>query len=305
MGLTVFDYDDDGYLDLFQGNDHQLNFLFHGNRDGTFEEVGVTAGVAANDEGHPTGSMHGSIGDVDGDGHIDLMVVDLEYGALYRNLGNGHFEDITSVSGVKRAFKGKGAWGAALFDYDNDGDLDIFSANGMADLLVDQAPLLLENDGHGQFNDVGTQRSAYFREQRSARGAAVWDYDNDGDLDIIVSHIDLRGTAALLRNDGGNRNHWIGLTLVGKTPAAALGAKVTVTSGDLTQVGVNQWGSSYLSYKDPRLHFGLGHREHVDQLAVRWSDGRQEVFRDLATDRYVTIVQGQGVPSSESHAKTQ
>ena len=110
MGLTVFDYDDDGRLDLFQGNDHQLNFLFHDKGDGTFEEVGVSAGVAANDEGQPTGSMHGSIGDVDGDGHIDLLVVDLEYGALYRNLGNGLFEDITSVSGVKRAFRGKGAW---------------------------------------------------------------------------------------------------------------------------------------------------------------------------------------------------
>ncbi len=134
------------------------------------------------------------------------------------------------------------------------------------------------------------------------RGAAVWDYDNDGDLDIIVSHIDLRGTAALLRNDGGNRNHWLGLTLVGKTPAAAVGAKVTVTSGDLTQVGINQWGSSYLSYKDPRLHFGLAHREHVDQLAVRWSDGCQELFRDLATDRYVTIVQGQGAPNSHEDA---
>jgi hypothetical protein len=298
MGLTVFDYDDDGRLDLFQGNDHQLNFLFHDKGDGAFEEVGVSAGVAANDEGQPTGSMHGSIGDVDGDGHIDLLVVDLEYGALYRNLGNGLFEDITSVSGVKRAFRGKGAWGAALFDYDNDGDLDIFSANGMADLLVDQDPLLLENDGQGRFQDVGPRRSAYFREKRSARGATVWDYDHDGDLDIIVSHIDLRGTAALLRNDGGNRNHWIGVTLVGKTPASALGAQVTVTSGDLRQVSVNQWGNSYLSYKDPRLHFGLGPRAHVDRVEVRWTDGRQEIFSDLAADRYVTIQQGQGVPRS-------
>ncbi|MHB0957925.1 MAG: CRTAC1 family protein [Pirellulaceae bacterium] len=298
MGLTVFDYDDDGLLDVFQGNDHQLNFLFHRRRDGTFAEVGVTAGVAANDEGHPTGSMHGSVGDVDGDGHLDLMVVDLEYGSLYRNLASGLFEDITARSGLKQVFMGKGAWGAALFDYDNDGDLDIFSANGMADLLVDQDQLLLENDGQGRFSNVGPQRSAYFGESRSARGATVWDYDNDGDLDIIVSHIDLRGTAALLRNDGGNRNHWLGVTLVGQNPAAASGAKLTVSSGDLVQVAVNQCGSGYLSYKDPRLHFGLRHRQQVDRLEVRWSDGYEEVFEDVAADRYVTIVEGQGVRRS-------
>ena len=198
MGLTVFDYDGDGYLDLFQGNDHQENFLFHRERDGTFVEVARMAGVTVNDVGHPTGSMHGSIGDVDGDGHIDLMVVDLEYGALYRNLGNGLFADITAASGLKQAFMGKGAWGAALFDYDNDGDLDVYSANGVADWLEEQDQLLMENAGQGQFHDVGPQRSEYFREKRSAHGAAVWDYDNDGDLDIIVSHVDLRGTATLV-----------------------------------------------------------------------------------------------------------
>ncbi len=107
MGLTVFDYDGDGYLDLFQGNDHQENFLFHRERDGTFVEVGRLAGVAVNDEGHPTGSMHGSIGDVDGDGQIDLMVVDLEYGALYRNLGNGLFADITAAAGLKTGLCGQ------------------------------------------------------------------------------------------------------------------------------------------------------------------------------------------------------
>ena len=302
MGLTVFDYDGDGYLDLFQGNDHQENFLFHRERDGTFVEVGRLAGVAVNDEGHPTGSMHGSIGDVDGDGQIDLMVVDLEYGALYRNLGNGLFADITAAAGLKNIFAGKGVWGAALFDYDNDGDLDIYSANGMADLLVEQDQLLLENAGQGQFHDVGPQRSAYFREKRSARGAAVWDYDNDGDLDIIVSHIDLRGTAALLRNDGGNRHHWIGLTLIGTHPAAAVAAQVTIKAGDLTQVGVNQWGNSYLSFQDPRMHFGLGPHALVDQLQVRWSDGRVEVYRDLPADHYVTIVQGTGIQRPESES---
>jgi hypothetical protein len=146
MGLTVFDYDDDGDLDLFQGNDHQLNFLFR-NDNGTFKEVGIASGIAANSQGIPTGSMHGSIGDIDGDGLIDLLVVDLRYGALYRNIGNGLFQDITERSGINVPFSGKGQWGAALFDYDNDGDLDIISANGTAEELILQNPLLLDNNG--------------------------------------------------------------------------------------------------------------------------------------------------------------
>jgi len=295
MGLTVFDYDRDGLLDVFQANDHQENFLFRCQPDRTFAEVARAAGVAVNDSGHPGGSMHGSIGDVDGDGLIDMLVVDLEYGAMYRNLGNGLFDDITAASGLKQIFQGKGAWGSALFDYDNDGDLDVFSANGVADWLEEQDQLLIENSGAGQFHNVGPQRGEYFRTKRSARGAAVWDYDNDGDLDIIISHVDLRATATLLRNDGGNRQHWLGVSLVGTRPAAAVAAHVTVQAGNLTQVSVNQPGSGYLSYHDPRLHFGLGPHTRIDQLVVHWSDGSVDTCRDLPADRYVTIVQGQGV----------
>ncbi|MCK4747841.1 MAG: VCBS repeat-containing protein, partial [Bacteroidales bacterium] len=185
MGLTVYDYDNDGDLDMFQGNDHQANFMFR-NDGGSFKEVGVEIGVAVNSHGQTTGSMHGAIGDVDGDGLIDLLVPDLRYGALYRNLGNGIFGDITEKSGIEAAFSGKGQWASALFDYDNDGDLDIFSANGIAEELIEQHPILLENDGIGNFTDVGRELSPYFAEKRSGRSAAIWDYDNDGDLDIIL-----------------------------------------------------------------------------------------------------------------------
>ncbi|MCD4734662.1 MAG: CRTAC1 family protein [Bacteroidales bacterium] len=298
MGLTVYDYDDDGDLDLFQGNDHQLNFLFR-NDDGIFNEVAVESGVAANSRGLPTGSMHGSIGDIDGDGLIDLLVVDLRYGALYRNIGNGLFEDITEESGVAGAFAGKGEWAAALFDYDNDGDLDIFSANGTAEELILQHPLLLENDGKGNFKNVGHERCAYFSDKRSGRTAAIWDYDNDGDLDIIVSHVDLQATAALLRNDGGNRNHWLGLKLLGKDgPASAIGAKVIIHSGDKKQVLINQWATSYLSYNDPRLHIGLGQQKHVDRVEIIWSDGNREIYHDPDIDCYITILQGTGILSN-------
>jgi hypothetical protein len=295
MGLTVFDYDDDGDMDLFQGNDHQLNFLFRNQGNGEFRDIAAASGVAANDQGIPTGSMHGTIGDVDGDGLIDLLVTDLRYGALYRNLGGGVYEDITERSGLARAFNGRGEWGAALFDFDNDGDLDIFSANGTAEELVLQYPLLMENDGTGRFRDIGSERGDYFKVKRSGRAMAVWDYDDDGDRDVIVSHIDLEGTAVLLRNDGGNRNHWLGLSLIGAHgPASAIGSKVTLRTPGRTQVGVNQWATSYLSYNDPRMHFGLGGEALVERLEVLWPSGASEVFEDLAADRYLTIVEGEG-----------
>ncbi len=295
MGLTVYDYDDDGDLDLFQGNDHQMNFLFRNDGNGSFQEVAQSSGVAVNDRGITTGSMHGSIGDIDGDGLIDLLVTDLRYGALYRNIGMGIFEDITERSGVASAFAGKGAWAGALFDFDNDGDLDIFSANGTAEELILQFPLLLENNGKGRFKNVGPERGAYFREKRSGRGAAVADFDNDGDLDIIVSHVDLQATAALLRNDGGNRNHWLGLILIGNNgPASAIGAKVIIQAGEKKQVVINQWATSYLSYNDPRIHIGLGSHKHVDKLEIHWPNGQTEIFRDFEANRYIKVLQEKG-----------
>ena len=296
MGLTLSDFDDDGDLDLFQGNDHQLNFLFRNEGNLTFSEVGQQSGVAVNDQGIETGSMHGTIGDIDGDGLIDLLVVDLRYGALYRNTGGGIYKDITESSGVKAGFMGKGAWGSALFDFDNDGDLDLFSANGLAEELVEQLPILMENNGKGHFNDVGALISPYFKDLRSGRGSAVWDFDNDGDLDIIVSHVDLRATPVLLRNDGGNKNHWLGVTLEGTNgPASAIGAKVIIKSGDLKQVKINQWATSYLSYNDPRLHIGLAKNKVVDQLEIYWPNGERDVFERVEADRYIKIKQGKGM----------
>jgi len=295
MGLTVYDYDNDGDLDIFQGNDHQLNFLFR-NDDQKYTDVAIASGVAANSHGVTTGSMHGSIGDIDGDGLIDLLVTDLRYGALYRNTGNGLFEDVTEESGVAGAMAGKGAWAAELFDYDNDGDLDIFSANGTAEELILQPPLLLENDGKGHFQNAGPTLSDYFTTKRSGRAAAIWDYDNDGDLDIIVSHIDLQATPALLRNDGGNTNHWLGLKLVGKDgPASTIGARITVKSGNMEQVHINQWVTSYLTNHDPRVHIGLGQNIKVDQVEIIWSNGKKEIYYNPDIDHYLTIIEGTGI----------
>jgi len=295
MGLTVFDYDDDGDLDIFQANDHQMNYLFR-NANGTYKEFGVASGIAANSQGKMTGSMHGTIGDIDGDGLIDILVTDLKYGSLYRNLGNGLFEDITESSGIAMSMAGKGSWGASLFDYDNDGDLDIIAANGTAEELILQYPLLLENDGKGHFKNIGEEHGSYFSTKRSGRGLAVWDFDNDGDLDIIISHVDLQANATLLRNDGGNTNHWLGLTLKGELgSASAIGAKVTVKAGGKQQVLVNQWTTGYLSNSDPRLHIGLGKQRRVSKLEIKWPDGKQEVYKDLESDQYLTIEKGKGI----------
>ena len=296
MGLTVFDYDRDGDMDIFQGNDHQMNFMFQNNGAGFYTDVAIVSGVAVNDKGSVTGSMHGTIGDVDGDGLIDLLVTDLKYGALYRNLGNGLYEDITRKSGVASAFSGKGQWGAALVDYDNDGDLDIFSANGTAEELIVQYPLLMENDGKGNFKDIGKEMSTYFMEKRSGRAAAVLDYDNDGDMDIIVSHLDEKSTPVLLKNNLGNANNWLGVYLVGKNgKTSAIGATLTLEIGTKKLVRINQWSTSYLSNNDPRVNFGLGEIDKIDRLEIIWPDGQVEHLSDLEVNRYITITQGKGI----------
>ncbi|HEX2395234.1 MAG TPA: CRTAC1 family protein [Bacteroidales bacterium] len=295
MGLTVFDYDNDFDLDIFQANDHHLNYMFR-NDNGSYREVAVAIGVAANTKGVGSGSMHGTIGDADGDGLIDILVTDLEYGALYRYQGNGLFEDIVETSGVAAQLTGKGAWASAFIDFDNDGDQDIISANGTAEELILQLPVLLENDGKGHFRNTGAEYSKYFAGKRSGRGLATIDFDNDGDRDVIISHVDLQAKSALLRNDGGNRNHWIGISLQGKNgQISAIGAKITLIAGGKKQVLINQWSTGYLSNNDPRLLIGIGKTDKIEKIEVVWNTGKKDVFSNIPANRYIIINEGKGI----------
>jgi hypothetical protein len=292
MGLTVFDADEDGSLDIFQANDHHANYLLRNRGDGTFEEVGAEAGVAVNHDGEETGTMHGSLGDVDADGHIDILVTDLRYGSLYRNLGDGRFTDIILASGAVVGLRGAEAWGAGLHDFDNDGDVDLFSANGAAETLVEKSPTLMSNDGTGRFVHVGGEAGPYFAGKRSGRGAAFGDYDNDGDIDIAVNHVDLKARATLLRNDTANGYHWFGVRLQPTRGAPEpIGAVVRLTGGGRTQVRVYQPTQSYLSQNDPRLHFGLGRDTRVESLEIQWPGRAVQKLTDLPADQYHTVIE--------------
>jgi len=295
MGLTILDFDYDGDMDIFQANDHQLNFLFR-NDSGKYSEVGIETGVAANTDGKGTGSMHGTLADVDGDGLIDILVTDLEHGALYRNLGNGLFEDISVRSGIAGFLNGKGGWGSAFLDYENDGDPDIVVATGNGEELILQYPLLLENDGTGNYRDAGKKLSDYFKVKRSGRGLAIWDFNNDGLADIVINHVDLKAKPAILQNTGRSDNNWIGIALISeKGITEAAGANVFITAGGRRRAFVYQWATSYLSNNDPRILAGLGKAGIVEKIEIYWPDGKKEAYSDVKVNRYITIKEGYGI----------
>ena len=299
LGVVGSDFDGDGWIDIFVANDSTPNFLYHNNGNGTFSDIGFESGTALDKNGNEQGCMGVTLGDYDHDGLLDLFITnfDDEYNVLYRNAGRGSFVDVSYESGVAMISLPYVGWGTKFFDYDNDGWLDLFVANGHAYPQRDryrQRKLLHRNNRDGTFSEVAAQVGSALMEERASRGTAFGDIDNDGDVDIVVN--DLDSAPQLLRNDGGNKNNWILVKTIGtKSNRNGIGAKVKVVSGDLTQLDEVRSGGSYISQNDLRLHFGLEKRTTVDLIQVRWPSGAVDTLTNVSVNKIVTVKEGKGV----------
>jgi hypothetical protein len=305
LGVVTFDYDNDGWQDIFIANDHMPNFLFHNNHDSTFREVAYQAGVAVSGEGQFEAGMGTDTADTTGSGHFDLIVthLDMQLARLYHNLGDGTFDDDTFRSKLSYSTFHTSGFGTRFMDYDNDGRVDIFMANGHvldniqryhAGTQYAEPKLMFRNRGGGVFENVSDQLGPDFQLPRVSRGGATGDFDNDGDLDILVNN---NGQAPqLLRNDDGNANHWLEILLIGtKSNRDGVGARVKITAGDLVLYEQRKGGMSYQSAQDPRLHFGLGQRTKVDAIEILWPSGTVTKLSGLNADQIVAVKEGAGI----------
>jgi enediyne biosynthesis protein E4 len=305
LGVVAFDYDGDGRTDIYQANDDDPNFLFRNNGDGTFTETALEADCALDPDGNQLGGMGVDAADVDGDGRPDIFVTNFtqQTNALYLNRGDGSFAEETYPLGLGPVSLAYSGFGTRFLDYDNDGSLDLFVANGhpfepiskvYPDITYAEPPQLFERAGKA-FREVAAAHGVALRRQYLGRGLAAADYDNDGDTDLLI--LNSGAPPVLLRNDGGNRNAWLGVRLVGSTSNRdGVGARVTVAAGGRR---ASQWslgGTSYLSASDRRLLFGLGAARKVEELEVRWPSGRTTTLRDLNAGQYVTVKEDASKP---------
>ncbi len=302
LGVSTADFDGDGWIDVYVANDGEDNLLWMNQRNGTFKETALQSGVAVTAEGRAEASMGLDAGDFDNDGDEDVIVAELTSQGtnLYVNDGSARFRDASAASGVGPQTLPYTGWGTAWFDYDNDGWLDFLTVNGT--IIVqeghpppfpyDQRKVLFRNMGNGRFEDVTAKAGAVFALSESGRGAAFGDVDNDGDLDVVVGND--AGPIRLLINNVGNRQHWLGLRLVGTSGSRDMvGARVAVVRKNAPVLWRRaRADGSYASANDPRVLVGLGPSDERPTLRVRWPDGREEEWPDAPIDQWTTLRQG-------------
>ncbi len=304
FGVVFTDFNNDDWPDIYVANDSKPSFLFVNQKDGTFSEEGLFAGVALNAAGTEQASMGVAIGDYNRDGSFDLFVTNFsqDSNVLYQNDGSAFFTDVTFPVGLGASSRAYLGWGTSFVDLDNDGLADLFIANGhvypeIDDFGIDsryhEPKQVYRNLGDGRFQELTSDMAGPLLDAKSSRGAAFADYDNDGDTDVLV--VNMNEPPTLLRNDTVSGNHWITLRLIGtKSNRDAIGARVTAKIGSVTQTAEVRSGASYLSHNDMRVHFGLGAADKVDQLEVRWPSGRVETFAELKPDDFHTLQEGEG-----------
>ena len=304
LGVATADFDNDGWIDFYVANDGRDNVLWMNQRNGTFKNMSLLAGVAVGADGKPKGSMGVDAGDFDNDGNEDLFTTQLpsEGSNLYRNLGSGLFEDQSAMSGLGPMSLGYTGFGTAWFDVDNDGWLDLLAVNGAIEAIKErgeerfpygEGKLLFRNLRNGRFENVTPQAGPVFEILEVSRGAAFGDIDNDGDIDVVISNI--HAPARLLINTVGNRKHWVGLRLLGALSRDMLGARVEVIRKNAPTLWRRaRSDGSYASANDPRVLVGLGEGTDPPAVRVYWPDGRVEEWSLAAIDTWTVLRQGEG-----------
>ena len=308
LGVVAADYDNDGWPDIFVANDLTPNLLYRNLGNGTFEEVALTAGAALSEDGIEEGSMGVDFGDYNNDGWLDLYYTNSSYQTntlLLNNTDRSTFTNVTSAAGHGQSTYLAVGWGTAFVDLDNDGWEDLFVVNGHlypeADrfamgLKYKQPPLVFMNQLGRRFVEAAARFG--LRQPDTSRGAAFGDYDGDGDLDVLINNLD--GPPTLLRNDGGNRNHWLRIRCVGnRSNRSAVGTRLTLRAGGLQQTREVKAGASYLSHNDLTVHFGLGTNDHADWLDIRWPSGRTERIENLKANQMLTVEEGRASATQE------
>ncbi len=298
LGVVLADLDADGWPDIYVANDSVGNFLFRNRGDGTFEDLSLPSATGYNGDGKPEAGMGVDAGDIDGDGLPDLFVTNLDFesNTLYRNQGNLWFEDQTNRRGLGQPSFLRVGFGTLLIDIDNDGDLDAFIANGhILDnvsssrpfLSYPQANQLYENRG-GSFEEISNRSGSGLSPKTVSRGLAVGDYDNDGDLDLLVSNCNQ--PAQLLRNEGGNRHNWLSLNLRGsKSNRDGFGVRVRVRVGSSWGVYQKMGGASYLSAHSPRMHIGLGSASQADEIEIQWPGRLRQKLENVSANQRIEV----------------